>query len=148
VMGTGTPTVTVSGLSAANAILRKKGIEPFVFKKDMKNYVNIVERNCGPDVQNLNYPEDVRVMMSKASRCQYCEDAACMKDTSLDIRGMMRRVTVGNTAGAKKIINAYHAQNPTSTEISESQNACIMGARYGNPVEIAAIASFLTNKSS
>ena len=148
VMGTGTPTVTVSGLSAANAILRKKGIEPFVFKKDMKNYVNIVERNCGPEVLNLNYPEDVRVMMSKASRCQYCEDAACMKNTSLDIRGMMRRVTVGNTAGAKKIINAYHAQNPTSTEISESQNACIMGARYGNPVEIAAIASFLTNKSS
>ncbi|MCX5775996.1 MAG: NAD(P)/FAD-dependent oxidoreductase, partial [Firmicutes bacterium] len=38
-MGTGTPTVTISGLTAANTILRKYGYEPFVYDKNQKNYV-------------------------------------------------------------------------------------------------------------
>lgn len=147
VMGTGTPTVTVSGLSAANAILKKKGLEPFVFSKNSKNYVNIVEKNSGPEVLNRNYPEQVRVMMSKASRCQYCEDAACMKNTSLDIRGLMRRLTVGNIAGAKKIVVAHNKQYVNhAASLSESQDSCIMRALYGSPVEIAVIFEFLNSQ--
>jgi len=147
VMGTGTPTVTVSGLSAANAILKKKGLAPFIFSKDMKNYVNIVAKNTGSECLNLNYPEEVRVMMSKASRCQYCEDAACMKNTALDVRGMMRRVTVGNIAGAKKIVNAYNMKaDNRSAALGEMQNSCIMGALYGSPVEIETIVGFLNGQ--
>ena len=39
VMGTGTPAVTVSGISAANLILRELGIEEYEYRDGMKNYV-------------------------------------------------------------------------------------------------------------
>ena len=43
-MGTGTPAVTVSGISAANLILRELELEEFEYKENMKNYVNIVKK--------------------------------------------------------------------------------------------------------
>lgn len=44
VMGTGTPAVTISGISVANLILRELGLEEFEYEKGMKNYVNIVTK--------------------------------------------------------------------------------------------------------
>ena len=100
VMGTGTPTVTTSGLSAANALLEKIGKEPFVYQKDMKNFVCIVEKPFTADMLYDEYSEAEREVMKKANRCRFCEHPACT--TEVDIRGIMRRVAVGNFFGAKK----------------------------------------------
>ena len=148
VMGTGTPTVTVSGLSAANAVLKKKGLPVFEYNDKMKNYVNIVGRNCGPEVLNASFPQEVRTVMSKASRCQYCQDPGCMTNTSLDIRGLMRRVTVGNIKGAGKIVGAFYARETDHQKsLAESEDTCVMEAISGSPVEIRDIVGFVKEYS-
>lgn len=100
VMGTGTPTVTTSGLSAANALLKKLGREPYVYKKGMKNYVRIVDKPFSKDRLFETYDETVRKVMQKAMQCRLCEHPTCSLET--DIRGIMRRVAAGNFIGAKK----------------------------------------------
>lgn len=60
VMGTGTPTVTVSGLACANAILKKRGLSTFVYQKNMKNYV----RTLTPPVME----KDIYTDLSSSTR--------------------------------------------------------------------------------
>jgi prolycopene isomerase len=103
-MGTGTPTVTTSGISAANAVLKKLNLEPFKYQPNMKNYVRVVDKPFRAESLYEGYPEETRAIMREASRCQYCEEPQCSANTDWDIRGIMRRVTVGNfteTARAK-----------------------------------------------
>lgn len=144
VMGTGTPTVTVSGLSAANAILKKLGMEEFTYKQNMKNYVNIVEKPFKPEDLYAGYPENVRNVMLSASKCQYCERPACMEGTTLDIRGIMRRVTAGNFVGAAKLAeNFMPDEMQRNRELSNSQIRCSQNVLIGKPVEIQAIIEYL-----
>lgn len=103
-MGTGTPTVTVSGIAAANAVLKQFGKKPYVWKPERKNYVHILK----PPVQerwmyDFYAGEDVKIM-ELAGKCCYCEYPACCKKEILDIPGIMRRVSCGNFIGAKKIL--------------------------------------------
>ena len=100
VMGTGTPTVTTSGLSAANALLKKLGKEPYVYQENMKNFVRIVEKPFMADRLYDRYDHEACTVMRKAIRCRLCENPTCTKEK--DIRGIMRRVAVRNFEGAKK----------------------------------------------
>jgi len=102
VMGTGTPTVTTSGLTAANVLLKRLGKEPFVYRQGMKNYVRLVDKPYTPDRLYDAYPEPQRTVMREALRCRFCEHPSCTQEDPTDIRGIMRRVAVGNLAGARK----------------------------------------------
>lgn len=98
-LGTGTPTVTVSGIAAANAVLRNKNLEEFKHIEGMKNYV----REYTPPYtfeDSLLKEDPDRELKKKASKCEYCQYPTCMKDNSIDIRGINRRITVGNFIGA------------------------------------------------
>jgi len=140
VMGTGTPSVTVSGLSAANAILQKKKLTPYIFSKDMKNYVNIVRHPFHKEDLYQQFPAETREIMQRASRCHFCEDAACMKDITLNIRGIMRRVTVGNFVGAGNMIESYFEGAGTDEAVlSSCESYCIQNMLSGSPVEIREI---------
>jgi len=145
VMGTGTPAVTISGISAANAILRKMGLKSFTYKADMKNYVSILDKPF--TIENLysEYPEEIRVIMRKASACQYCELPKCSENMNIDIRGIMRRVTVGNFTGAKKLVNRFLlAEGLETLSLSECETRCIQNVKSGSPVEIQAVIDYLT----
>ncbi|NLT14825.1 MAG: NAD(P)-binding protein, partial [Clostridiales bacterium] len=102
VMGTGTPTVTTSGLSAANALLKKLGKEPYTYRKGMQNYVRIVDKPFTADRLFEAYDEPARAVMCEAMRCRLCEHPSCTKGEPTDVRGIMRRVVAGNFAGARK----------------------------------------------
>jgi len=141
-MGTGTPTVTISGLSAANAILKKLGLEEFSYHENMKNYVTIVHKPFEFEDQYGGYPEEERTIMNKASRCQYCEYPKCMENTALDIRGIMRRVTVGNFVGARKHAEGYF-ETDKALELEMCQSVCIQKEKTGSPVEIIGIIEYL-----
>jgi prolycopene isomerase len=137
-MGTGTPTVTVSGVSAANAILKKRGLPPFVYQADMKNYVRLVDKPFQPEQLYAGYKEPVRAVLRAASRCQFCELPDCMAGTSLDVRGIMRRVAVGNFAGAKKRADlSPDSQNPDI--LARCQSRCVLNGTAGGPADIAAV---------
>lgn len=95
VMGTGTPTVTTSGLSAANALLKKLGQKTYVYEENRKNYVKMVEKPFTGEMMYQDYEEQTRAVMKKAMKCRFCEHPACSKGK--DMSGIMRRVAVGQS---------------------------------------------------
>jgi len=144
VMGTGTPAVTVSAISAANAVLKKLGMPVYEYRENMKNYVRIAEKPFLPEDLYSEYPEEERSAMLKARECQYCEHPACAGASAPDIRGIMRRVTVGNFIGAAKLLEGF---GKTSEEealiLAGCQERCIRNIMEGKPVKIAKVIKFL-----
>lgn len=127
VMGTGTPAVTISGISAANLILRDLSLEEFEYKENMKNYVNIVKKPFKVDNVKIggNLKEDSIAKL--ALRCQFCHEPLCEKACThkVPIRDINRRVAVGNFYGAKKLLQAYGKNPCLNCESKECENKCI-----------------------
>lgn len=140
VMGTGTPTVTTSGLTAANAVLKKLGKEPYVYREGMKNYVRIVDKPFTVDRMYEGFDESTREVMRKAMCCMFCEHPTCSSET--DIRGIMRRVAVGNFVGAKKCWLQSDTVNVESLEECEAN--CICAAEDGSAVEIRKVVNYIS----
>ncbi len=136
VMGTGTPTVTVTGISAANALLKDKRLPICEYRQGMKDYVKehppgtVIERE-GSDAK--------QTMMRLSSRCEYCEHPPCMQKCTADIRGINRRLTVGNIAGAKHVWNAFPVSDE---EVRLAEQRCICNT-YGQAVAITQIITLL-----
>jgi prolycopene isomerase len=148
VMGTGTPTVTTSGISAANAVLKKLKLEPFKYRPDMKNYVRIVDKPFSVESLYDGYLLETRKIMRKASRCQYCEHPLCTADTDYDIRGIMRRVTVGNFAGARKLAGQFlPAGELDRASLARCEERCVLNRDGSSPVEIRAVIEYITRKA-
>lgn len=140
VMGTGTPTVTTSGLSAANALLRKLGKEPYVYREGMKNYVHMVEKPFTWDQLYEGEEEKKRAVLLQAMRCRFCEYPACSMKRPADIRGILRRTAVGNLQGAKKL---WEASRETLENSSSYEARCILNHQKGEPVHIRQVLSYL-----
>lgn len=142
VIGTGTPTVTTSGLTAANVVLKKRGKAPFVYQQNMANYVRIVEKPFTSDRLFETFDEPTRRIMRKAMDCRFCERPTCSADT--DIRGIMRRVAVGNFLGAKK----RWQQSPVDDITLEQYEAdCICGRKKDHSVAIRDVIGFVREVS-
>ena len=137
-MGTGTPTVTTSGFSAANAVLKKIGKEPYIYRENMRNFVRIVDKPFTSDRLYDGHDEALRAVMFKAMRCRLCENPTCSNE--VDIRGIMRRVAVGNLSGAKKC----WLKNPVDLDsLKKCETDCIRAADNNNPVEIREVIQYL-----
>jgi prolycopene isomerase len=147
VMGTGTPTVTTSGISAANAVLKKFKLEPFKYQPNMKNYVRMVAKPFRAESLYEGYPEETRTIMREASRCQYCENPQCSANTAWDIRGIMRRVAVGNFAGAVKVAKQCLAgDSPSKAALAECEKRCVLNKDVGSSVGIQTVINYITAK--
>lgn len=140
VMGTGTPTVTTSGLSAANALLKKLGIQTFVYQPGMKNYVNFVEKPFTSEMLYSSYPEEEQKIMRLAGQCRFCEQPSCTKTASTDVRGIMRRVTVGNFIGAKK---AWLRDPVDLATLEVFEHNCICAVEDEKGIAIREVVSYL-----
>ena len=145
VMGTGTPTVTTSGISAANAVLKKLNLEPFKYRPDMKNYVRMVAKPFRAGSLYEEYPSETRAIMCEAYRCQYCEEPQCSRDTAWDIRGIMRRVAVGNFVGAEKLAGQLlTAKGLKKASLAECEKRCVLNTDAGSPVAIRTVVNHIT----
>lgn len=140
VMGTGTPTVTVSGLSAANAVLKKIAKQQYVYKKDMKQYVNIIEKPFTAERLFQNYSVKEKEIMRKANQCLFCENPTCAQVKDFDARGINRRIVVGNFIGAKKQLESHEID---LSMIEQYMHNCVLNYKYGSPVDLQAIVDFL-----
>ena len=103
-LGTGTPTVTVSGIAAANAVLRARGLSPYVWKPDMKNHVAALTPPVGPEWRLLFHTPEQARLMELAQRCRFCERPSCCETRPPDIPGILRRVACGNFFGARQAL--------------------------------------------
>ncbi len=145
VMGTGTPSVTTSGLTAANVLLRKLGKEPYVYRDGMRDYVRIVEKPFTEDRLNEGYEPLQRSIMRVASHCRFCEIPLCNAGQGADIRGIMRRVAVGNLIGAKK---CWLKSPVDDMALLDYEQRCICAQEDQEPVRIREVISFLGSMDS
>lgn len=139
VMGTGTPTVTTSGISAANAILKKLGKEKFKNDINIVNYVNVIGKPVKNDDLFYKYDDETAKIVKKAFACQLCENPTCAEPKEFDARGIMRRVCVGNFVGAKKLIN----EEISVEKLKQYEKMCIEKKRINKSVEISVVIEFL-----
>ncbi len=107
VMGTGTPTVTTSGIAAANAILKKLNLPLFVYEKKQKQYVHLIKPPFTEEQLYASQDKRQNEIQKAARRCLFCEHPSCAKLDELDVRGIMRRVVVGNFIGAKRRLESF-----------------------------------------
>lgn len=137
VMGTGTPTVTTSGISAANAVLMECGLDTFRYEPNQKNYVTVHK----PPYQKHNNQSE---LMRYASQCQFCEHPCCCVKQQFDIRQIMRRAAVGNVEGARKqVVKGMAHELMTKEKLLECEKRCIM-AKQGKGVQIRKVIELLT----
>lgn len=110
VMGTGTPAVTISGISAADVVLRARGMPEYRNHPMEKQYVRIIPRGTRGNLprSKVFYP---------AAQCQWCEQAPCIRacPAGIDIRGILRRLEADNLEGAQKRLR----------ETSATPHACL-----------------------
>lgn len=113
VMGTGSPSVTISGVSAANMALRRLGREEYIWRRGLKDYVREYRASDLPHLKSRTHispnsleDEKFSSLHEEASLCQWCERAPCFPvcPAGYDIRGILRRIEVGNYRGAYAIL--------------------------------------------
>ena len=143
VMGTGTPTVTTSGLSAANALLKKLGKELYSFEPNRPNVVRILHHPVRKEDLFQGASEDMKAIMHEANRCRFCEHPSCASIKEADIRGIMRRVAVGNFIGAKK---AYLKHVVNQETLKRYQNRCIHSKEGHLGIDIPSIISYILHE--
>lgn len=140
VMGTGTPTVTTSGLSAANAVLKNYGIEPYVYEPDREDYVNLVSKPFTAEhMFDKEGPRD-RAIMRKAWRCRFCEHPTCARREETDVQGILRRIVVGNWTGADK---CWREGRVERDRLKDYESQCIWALEGEAPVAIQEIIDYL-----
>ena len=127
VMGTGTPAVTISGISVANLILRELGLEEFEYEKGMKNYVNIVTKPFKYEQIKIGENEYEDKLAKLALKCQFCEKPSCEKvcKNNVPIRDINIRLAVGNFYGAKNLLKNYDINPCLNCESKDCENKCI-----------------------
>lgn len=141
-MGTGTPTVTTSGIAAANAVLKKVNLPLYKWQPGMKNYVEVLEPPVTQDWQYLHYPPEEADSMTLAAKCNFCANPTCCKRDILDIPSIMRRVACGNFTGAHKVLkdsNIIFTEDLTKGW----EYQCIRRIDSSSPVSITEIINFL-----
>ncbi len=134
-MGTGTPTVTTSGIAAANAILERKGLSTYVWEPTRKNYVHILKPPVEKNWMQAYYNESAIRLMTTADKCLFCEHPSCCQKELLDIPGIMRRVACGNLIGAKKELERFDGELSTDF-VAECEKKCIQTVNGDNGVLI------------
>ncbi len=143
VMGTGTPAVTVSGISVANRILRSAGYRPFDTNEVLKPVVRVIPRGA-----RGNIPESEQGRM--ASRCRWCEKPSCSAACPFgaDIPGIMRRLEANNISGAIGALYAAGIGPETCSACRKNggmdkrppcEKACIVGGDAERALPIARI---------
>ena len=135
-MGTGTPTVTISGIAAANAVLKECGKEPFAWRPGMPDYVRDVPRGFDV-VPHIAQGAQDAALVRAARRCCFCVRPRCnARRRALDVPGIMRRVAVGNFVGAQRLTRAGMGTN-TEESLPLLERACLRARQGEAPVPIA-----------
>lgn len=143
-MGTGTTTVTISGIAAANAILQKQNLQTYVWQPNMKNYVHICATPVTTNWMTEYYPPEEAEIMQAASKCRYCTNPSCCPKNTLDIPGILRRTTCGNFIGAKKVI--HNSSIPIDDDtLTTFENKCVQAHTNTGAVSIKKIISYITH---
>ena len=89
--------------------------------------------------------EKEKIVMRQAMRCRICEHPSCTKGDTTDIRGIMRRVSVGNFTGAKKRWKETYTNLHT---LEHYEACCIYTLEKVEAVKIRDVVAFIEGVKS
>jgi prolycopene isomerase len=125
-MGTGAPATTVSGVGAANVILRDLHMPEYEPRKFPRQYVRMVEIPYRrPEIKH-NTPITLDNAHLVAAACQGCEEPECVKGcpAGIDIPGFLRRMEAKNYAGAARLIRERNPFGEVCGLLCAADNLC------------------------
>ncbi len=129
-MGTGVVSSLISGVSAANSILKdtKKGkiYLPQKFKQEFVKVVKEKEISLKPLLAQKQKIEEVDDARRWARECNWCDKDNCRKQcpSQIDVNNFLRRVEVGNFKGAAKLIRETNPLAEICGIICPSEKFC------------------------
>ena len=142
VMGTGAPATAVSGVGAANMVLRDLHRREYDRRKFARQYIHFVTLPYDHPKYQSGDPISAETAPLAARQCQWCEKPDCVAacPAHVDIPGFLRRMEVGNIAGAARVIRET---NPLAEVCGTlcgpdppCQHACYRISFAGKPVQI------------
>lgn len=143
VMATGAPATVVSGVGAANRVLRDLRKPEYDARKFPRQYVEFVETPYSRRAVDAAEPVAAGNAALLAAECQGCQDPACVRDcpAGIDIPGVLRRMEAGNFTGAAREL---HRRSPfgglcgTACPAGQlCERRCYRRSFAGEPVRIA-----------
>jgi hypothetical protein len=153
VMGMGTPAVTVSGIGAANLVLRAAGKTEYGRREFERQRVHIVKGRPLAQLPDPGETLDPARAMRLARECQYCEAPGCTRacPAGNDMRNVMRRIEAGNIAGAAR---ALRQTNPLAEVCAYlcrptpgCERRCLRKSFACGPVRIADLESWVCREA-
>lgn len=142
VMGTGAPATAVSGVGAANMVLRDLHRREYDRRTFARQYINFVPL----PYDRPRYETGQRISDETAPRaarqCQWCEKPDCVAacPARVDIPGFLRRMEVGNMVGAARLIRQANPLAEVCGTLcgpdAPCQHACYRTSFAGQPVQI------------
>lgn len=126
VMGTGAPATLVSGVGAANVVLRDMHLPDYDTRDFSRQYVEIVQTPYKRPVMLGNEAITDNDAWLAASQCQWCENPACVRScpAGFDIPALMRRMEAQNYAGAWRERNRVDPGGHACDEHCPVKNLC------------------------
>ena len=149
-MGTGSLAVTISGISAANQMLRDMHLQEYRASEVTDDVVSfrgsrITEVRLDahgrrlPSLNAIDSPEEI-ALHDAASACQWCLDAPCSSVCPVGhaIPQVMRRLECGNLGGAARQLRLVEPEGALTCEscTSPCQQICAAVPVHGQPVQI------------
>jgi prolycopene isomerase len=143
VMATGAPATVVSGVGAANMVLRDLHMPEYDTRRFPRQFVQFVQTPYRRRTVGADEAITAENAALAAAQCQGCEDPACVHDcpARIDIPCVLRRMEAGNFAGAAREVfrrgpfGELCGDACPAGELCESH--CYRRSFAGQPVRIA-----------
>ncbi|HOT90947.1 MAG TPA: NAD(P)-binding protein [Anaerolineae bacterium] len=143
VMGTGAPATMVSGVGAANMVLRDLHKPEYDTRKFPKQYVQFVEIPYTRPKIMADDPITLENAHLAAAQCQGCEHPACVAGcpAGINIPGFLRRMEARNYIGAARLLRERNPFAEVCGYVCAAdalcQKRCYRKSFAGAPVRIA-----------
>jgi len=126
VMGIGIPATSVSGVGAANRVLRDLGLREYVPRPFPRQYVRYVRGRPRAPAPRPTEPLTAGSAARAAVDCQHCESPACRDACPAGMETSMfaRRIEAGNLAGAARAARERNPFAETCGAICPAERFC------------------------
>jgi NADPH-dependent glutamate synthase beta subunit-like oxidoreductase len=141
VMGVGISATTISGVGAANMVLRDLGRREYEPREFERQYVNLVDPEPWTPVPDPRLPITPELAARLARECQLCEDAPCTEvcPASIDVLAFARKIEAGNYQGAVDTLRDVNPFSEVCGSICPSERLCEKVCKRGLQGDAAAV---------
>lgn len=126
VMATGAPATVVSGVGAANVVLRDLRMKDYDSRRHPKQYVRFVDLPYSrPPFQPGEQITPEKAYLA-AAQCQGCQNPPCVAGcpAGIDIPGFLRRMEARNYEGAARLIRQRNPFGEVCGHLCDSEGLC------------------------